>query len=1119
MKRNYITGALFHLISRRMSVGAICLLPTLSAITVMAQQQQPRVTFNADNITIADLLKQLNKQVRLRFLFNAQELANLPRISVHAKNEPLDQVLEKIFRGQNIYYNLSNGTLVIRYKPALETPVPATSGRELTGVIRDAEGNPLNHATVQEVGTTRGTYTDDKGRFSFLISDQSILRISYVGMEPKTVQAGNMKQLNLELERTGPAKEVVITGMVTRNKESFTGAVSSFNSQQLKTMGNMNVIQSLKSLDPSFILVENNKLGSNPNALPNIEVRGKSSISTTDLNSQFAVDPNQPLFILNGFETSLSTIVNLDMNRVESITILKDAASTAMYGARAANGVVVVVTRKPKTGELRISYNSDNNVEMPDLRSYNLMNAEEKLLFEKLSGRYNAQISTQVGEQAAVDSVYSQHLALVKRGVNSYWLSEPVRTGITNGHSLMVEGGDDKIQYVAGINYKRINGVMKGSSKDNYGGNIDLTYRRGKTSITNQLTVTNTVGNESPYGTFSTWANMNPYFQKYNDDGSIPKYLDYSNNRYVKRFNVINPFYEAQLGNYDTNKFFSLMDNLKATVEVTKELQAQAGIQLTKTTTDHSKFHVPESADFDESVAEDRGQYTKIIGNTFSYQLYGMLTYYKNFGKNVITANLRGEMQDQTGRGQTWAATGFPDGTNGNPAFAFNYKRLSKPGTEVSRSRQMNVFTSGNYAYDNRFLADFTYRIDGSTAFGSQETTSPFWSVGVGYNLMNESFFKELTFINRLKIRGSYGYTGNQNFSQFASLAIYTYYNDANLFGQGLNINSIGNPYLQWQKTGETNIGLDFSLFNSRINGTINVYEKNSDPLAVGLSVAPSVGVDVFPGNIGHLIGKGLEYNVSFSPIYNPAKHIVWTIASYAAFTKNKYGGIGNRLDGMNKLEQNNKTLQRYMDGYSPEDIWAVRSAGIDPASGREVFIKKDGSQSFEYNTDDIVKVGNSNPFVNGTVSTNLQYKGFTFNATFRFRYGADVYNTALFNKVENISLTQLGNNQDKRALYDRWKKPGDQAKFRGIYLLSSDESNGTPLSSRFVQHDNNFVGESMSIGYLWDQQSWIKKIGMKSFRLSAYLNDIFRLSSVQAERGIEYPFSRAVSFSLGATF
>ena len=281
-------------------------------------------------------------------------------------------------------------------------------------------------------------------------------------------------------EETAEMEEVVVTGIFERKKESFTGSATTYSSRELKKVGNQNIIQSLKSLDPAFAILENNEAGSDPNHLPDLEIRGKSSI--VGLKEQYNVDPNQPLFILDGFETSLQTIMDLDMDRVASITILKDAASTAIYGSKAANGVVVVETVKPEQGKLRVTYSGNFNIQMPDLSSYKLMNSEEKLRFEVLSGYYK---STGASNYMQLQELYNKRLADVRTGVNTYWLGEPVRIGLNHRHSLYAEGGDENMRYGIGVSYNGISGVMKESQRDIFSGNLDLIYRKNRLLFSN----------------------------------------------------------------------------------------------------------------------------------------------------------------------------------------------------------------------------------------------------------------------------------------------------------------------------------------------------------------------------------------------------------------------------------------------------------------------------------------------------------------------------------------------------------------------------------------------------------------------------------------------------------
>ena len=266
--------------------------------------------------------------------------------------------------------------------------------------------------------------------------------------------------------------------------------------------------------------------------------------------------------------------------------------------------------------------------------------------------------------------------------------------------------------------------------------------------------------------------------------------------------------------------------------------------------------------------------------------------------------------------------------------------------------------------------------------------------------------------------------------------------------------------------------------------------------------------------NAGQQTTDGVEATLRISPIYDTKHGINWTISINARTYNSWYSNIGNSFSALNKEGQTAATgTTRYYDGGSPTAIWAVRSAGIDPATGKELFIKKDGTYSFDYDVNDEVVVGNTQPKIEGVIGTTFYYKGFSLGCYFRYQLGGQIFNSDLYNKVENIDLADVMYNQDRRALYDRWSKPGQVAQFKGISLVQK-----TDKSSRFVMDENTFSGESFNVGYEF-HQDFIKKIGLSSLTLQANMNDMFRISTVKAERGIDYPFARTVSFSVSATF
>lgn len=1075
-----------------------------------------QITINEKSASLESILHKIRKQSGYDFFYSNIMLKNTKPVSISVKNVPVEEVLKIAFKDQPLSYTIDQKAIVLRYNSQPNTVL--VQQKTVTGKVTDEKGGAIPGASIRVKGmpTAPIAISDGNGNFMISAADDQTLIVSYIGYETQEVLLKDKKMpLFIKLkEKETTMKDVVITGTgINRNKDSFTGTTATFSGDDLKAISNNNVIQALRTVDPAFLVIENNLAGSNPNVMPVIEVRGKSSIPSATLRDQFGNDPNQPLFVLDGFPTSLQTIVDLDMNRVASVTILKDAASTALYGSQASNGVIVIETVKPKPGELRFTYTQDFRLEMPDLTAYNMMNAAEKLEFERLSGRYKGDESNPA-LVVYLDNLYSSHLAAVKRGVDSYWLSEPLQNGYSTNSSINASGGDNNFTYNVGMNYRTGKGAMIGSGRDSYSGSINLSYRKNKININNITYIRGNKTSESNYGSFSNYVNANPYFEKNYDN----RYLEVSRqaNSIGSNLYVTNPLFDAMQAQYNNSKNVEVQNNLNANYDISKLFRLTGALQITKGSTIAKVYNSPEMGMFLDVPILRKGKYTDDRTDNFSYQGNLMLTFSKTIKKHSITANWRNTISENNASAYRTVAEGFPEGSLGNPRFAYSYLLNGAPTASSGIYRSLNSAVSANYSFENKYLFDFVYRIDGSTAYGRNKQFSPYYSFGLGWNLHNENFIKNKSWINSLRLTGNIGITGNQNFANISSVSIYSYNSNTNYnqFGQGVSLDILGNPNLAPQKTRQISTSLDFNLFKGRFVGYINAYDKKTNPLIVPVDLPSSTGVFKYPYNIGSLTYQGMETKLTFFPIYNLAQGITWNIGLTASSYKSKYAGFGNILSTLNKQQENDKTLVRYIDGNSAEAIWAIKSLGIDPANGREVFLTKDGQYSYDYTTASISNVGNTVPFAEGVISTGVRYKGFNFAVGFRYRLGGDVFNNALFNKVENISFTSIANNQDKRALYDRWKSPGDISQFKGISQTAT-----TPISSRFVQKENTLSSESLNIGYTFDKQPWLKKMRMQSLMINALANDFLYLSTIRRERGIDYPFARTVSFSLRASF
>ena len=985
--------------------------------------------------------------------------------------------------------------------------------REVRGKVVDEKKLPIPGVSVRLGGTSMGTATDVDGKFKlFVPADTATLVVSFIGMKTEVVKIPRLKagveqkELTIVLrEEDVKLEDVVVTGIFTRKKESFTGSASTYSAAELKTMGTQNILQSLKTLDPAFAILEDNQFGSDPNRLPNMEIRGKSSM--LGLRDELDADPNQPLFILDGFESTLAAINDLDINRVASITILKDAASTAIYGSKAANGVIVVETVKPEAGKLQVSYTGNMNLSMPDLSSYNLMNAREKLEFERLAGRFEP-ASWSTTSEVELNRLYNEKLKVIESGVDTYWLAEPLRVGVNQKHSLYVQGGEGNFLFGLGAGYNGVSGVMEKSDRDVISGNIDLIYRMSKFQFSNKFSLTST-DYRNPIVAFSEYAAANPYYKKRNETGTIEKWLE--NNNFFK---AANPLWNASQNSRDEGKNLALTNYFMAEYFPTVEWRVRARLGLTYGNDDTEKFYSRNDTRFENMETIKKGEYRS--SNTRTNQVEGELsvTYAKVLGKHRINLVVGGNVSSNKSLTQGYSAVGFPDGDFSYPSFSNGYPENGTPTYYESVSRSVNGYFNTGYSFDDRYLMDFSLRTSGSSVFGTSRKYNTTWSVGLGWNLHKEKFIMDhVGWIDLLKLRASIGNPGNQSFDSAQSLLTYSFqYGSMNYFGLGAVLAQIGNPDLEWQITVDKNIGLDVTLFNKRFSLTVDYYYKVTDPLLIKVSTPLSSGTETYMTNAGEQVSQGLTASVTYYIFQNFEERFSWMIRANVRTQKTRIDKIGNKLSTLNSSGKGSNTV-RYYDGADPDDIWAVKSVGIDPSNGKELFYAKDGSYTYDFSYDDEVICGNTRPDVEGVIGSSLNWKGFSVSLNFRYQMGADVFNEALYSKVENISRSDLNKNQDKRALYERWQEEGDIVRFKNI---ASAET--TPMSSRFVQEENVLTLESVYLGYEF-YDGWIKKLGLSSLKFQVSMRDVFRASTIRSERGISYPFARSMEAGLSFNF
>ena len=1075
------------------------------------------VTLKKQNASLEEIIWELKEQTKFVFLYSSADIATVKGIDIDMQNSQIDAILKKCLEGTDLQFVKENNAIIIRQANG-KTAVPQVQSRKITGKVIDEDGNPLPGVAVLIEGTTIGVATDMDGKYDLTCPEMKdiVLKFSYIGMKPKSVVVGNKTVVDVTLESDSQEMdEVVVTGLLNRRKSGFAGTTTVISKQELAKVSTGNIFTTISTLDAGFKIEENNLDGSNPNKLPDFTIRGKGS---------FQNGSTAPIFILDGFEVTSQKVFDMDINRIESITLLKDASATILYGSRASNGVIVIETTAPKAGKLRVTYDFKPTIAIVDLTDYDLMNAREKLQYEKEAGLYTQEITpgyedNDRREQVELDKAYYNRYKNIVEGVNTYWLSQPVKNAFSHAHSLFVEGGADNVRYGIDASYNQNKGVMKESGRERFGLGFSLIYRiKDKITIKNYISYAHTHAYNSPYGSFSQYAKLNPYERIYNDNGElIPKLSD----------GDTNPLYDALLPNRNFTKDQEFREQLSVDWFICDGLRLKGQMAIVKGETSGEIYKSPFSAEFlkttynsESRVQEylpiaERGYLSMTDGASFSYDGNVTLNYNTLVNeKHIIYAGAGLEVTQNDNNSHGFIMTGFPDDRYSDPAFAIQYKKETKPSSSESKSRAIGFFANGNYSYDDRYFADVSVRIDGSSKFGADKKYAPFWSAGAGWNVHNEKFFKH-TKISMLKLRYSYGVTGNQEFSAYQAKTMFQFNTDR-LYNSGISaaLMGYGNPDLEWQNQYQSNYGFDFGYAKDRIRLQFNYYQKKTEGMLTSVSVAPSLGLpsNTFTSNLGKIQNKGVEVNLNAVLIRDQGKDFEWSVMLQAAHNKNKIMEISTALKNINEKNNQDKTTPAavYEEGESMSAIKAVPSLGIDPTTGQELFMKKDGTITYTWDATDKVICGDSEPKVFGNVGTNLYWKGWNLNMVFKYDLGADYYNSTLAERVEGANPRY---NADRRVLNNRWKEPGQHALYKNI-----KEYTTTYISSRFVQKENTLQLTSLSLSYDLNRE-WIRKFGLNTMRLSFYMNDVFRASTVKNERGLDYPFQRSFVFGLNIGF
>jgi TonB-linked SusC/RagA family outer membrane protein len=1028
-------------------------------------------------------------------------------------------------------------------QPATDS-IPAKRIDKVNIVVKDLmDGESLDSVYVI-VGGKRG-YTDANGFLSFdSVAAGATVYVSKSGYVEQSKKAKPDLALRMGKKQPSTSLKEFTNGVYQRPFEHFSGAATVVSGAELRKINSQNFAEALKYYAPSLIATRDNKYGDDPNVSPSVKIRGAYNFpasatiashtgvaptgvqidpSAGDFVASGVTDPDQPVILLNGVQVALQTAMDLDMNHIERVLILKDAAATSQYGVRGGNGVVLIQTRQPQKGAFNITYSGQVQTASADLSSYNVLDASGKLKLEQAAGLFTNN-----------PSLYESRLYQVNKGVNTDWLAVPARTAVGTKHYLSLDGGDDDISYGLNFSFNDQQGVMKGSQRktSNFGGFVSTRIKN--TVVSNYLTYTKVDAANSPYGSFADYARQNPYWTPYDStSGLIAKVLE----QYTYQGNTVkfyNPAYNGTLSTSDERAYSRINNLTHIDWTIGNGFKLNGRFSITKQSDEVNVFLPPDHtmyADYSPNDFFRKGKYKQTSSDFLSMEGGLNLHYTKKKDRHLFYASAGVSAMETRSESVGLEVAGFVSNKLSDIAFGNAYS-TQRPQTGKMISRLTSGYGNFTYSFDNRYQLEVTGNADESSQFGKNNLIAPHWSVGGSWNLHQENFFHANNIVSQARLRGSVGAAGNQFFQSYLGNTFYNYYTDKQYvqagstlgtrgIGLGAFLKGFANDDLRAPETQKLNIGIDAVLLQNRLFVKADVYRNTTKDLVLPIISPASTGFLHFNyyDNLGAIENRGIELDMNYAIIQNSSKKILWTVRVNGIHNEDRIISTSAYLDSFNKSNNAKSVDQtrpqpRYVNGQSLSGIWAVRSLGIDPATGKEKFLKADGSQTFTWDAADKAFAGDLSPTWQGSFGSSVTIKNISAGIYFNYQVGASYYNQTLADRLENADMAY---NVDARAAANRWQSPGDAASYKAL-SVNGMVTSPTYATTRFVEKADLLNCSAITIDYSLPQNI-AGKIKAKNAKLGLMANNAFQSGGVKAEKGIYYPFRRLYTFSLTTSF
>lgn len=999
----------------KLKLTTLLLLVSLFSIRANTYAQKTKVNLELNNTTVETVIETIEQKTDFRFIYKISDIDLNRVISINVKNQAIDVVLEKLFKGTATDYIIRDTQIILK-RPLIEkTSTTFYVKKTIKGKVSDENGMPLPGASIMDEKTKKGVITDIDGNFEITVEDSAaMLLVTYVGYKPKRISANQDNSVIQLFPDTTELKEVVLIGYGSSSRKDVTGAVSSI---AAKDMNQGAVVNPLQLISGKMAGVNITQTGSEPGTSPSIRIRGISSL----------IGGNDPLVVVDGVQGNMDLLNQIPPSEIASMDILKDASATAIYGSRGAAGVVIVSTKKNKAGRTTVEYSASTAMDYIP-KKLNMLNAD------------------QWWEQAQLVSVP----ASANHGSNTDWYGILTKNGATQTHTLSFGGGSDKFSYRASISAILQDGVVINTNNQKYIGRIQATQSAidDKLKLTFNLNsgVTNATNSIGSIGRAAFTSNLisNAYVMRptdpvYNTDGSY--FTD------PNVFQYLNPYAAAQTvtneGQYD-----NLFGSLKADLDLFDGLTAGWFGSWRKTNSTNGYYLPAESTN---AYAMDQKGYANISNNKQNERLMNIsLSYKKVFGNHSINALALYEWQNQTYQGNFAQAKGFINNIATYNALQLGDLSKVQPGdlSSYKNDRTLVSFLGRvNYTFLNRYLVTASIRRDGSSVFGANNKWGDFPSASLGWQIDKEPFMANQTVFDELKLRGGYGVTGNQqglgpqNSISLVGGSGVTYFGGEQI--TNFNVTQNANADLRWETKKQTNLGVDFAILKRRIRGSVDVYRATTDNLLFDYSVPqPPFPFNSIKANVGSLLNEGLEVALGYDLI--KSENTTLTLAGNISFLRNEVLNLSGSINGV-PLNTNNVPWgpSSYLIAGQPIGTFNIlHHTGKDNANS-ETVLDVDGNGIIDQgNTSpDRMIQGSALPTYTYAFNPTFQHKNLDVSMLWRGSGGNKIYNglRSSLSYLENIGKANILDSAIPLGLYtskygsDLWLEDGSFLRLENV--------------------------------------------------------------------------------------